>query len=175
MLLDDNDPKYRAYAVICHHCPHNERSQIPSGPIPQFCKCTVNGKAFLDNARAGECPKGLYVLPTDFVAQPTIRGVGVSTLTRMQRDGPALWREIHTREAPDAAWFATIATRLPCGSCKADWLAYVATNPPDFGAGWFAWTVSAHNAVNARLNDAAVNGMVDRPIMTEAEARARWA
>lgn len=164
MLLADNDPKYRAYAVICHHCPHNERAQITSGPIPQLCKCTITGQWFLDQARRGECPKGLYVLPSDFVARPPLVGVQINYDPFTGR-GPDFWKRLHQEKAPTPEWLADFNKSLPCGVCGSHWLEYLKANPPDFGDGWFAWTVAAHNAVNRRLG---------KPEMTESDARARW-
>jgi hypothetical protein len=100
-----------------------------------------------------ECPEGL---PWGLETAPARAGTplqrqALSPLDLMRRDGPALWREIHTREKNDAGWLATIAGRLPCGACRADWIAYVAANPPDFGEEWALWTWRAHNAVNEKL------------------------
>lgn len=129
---------------ICHRCPHRQRPC--SGP----CAC-FDGIDIIEHAAKGECPKGLYTQATADVARPALRGVSVSPVARMQQDGPALWREIHTRVNPDAAWFATVIARLPCGSCKADTLAYAKDNPPDFGPGYPVWAWRFHNYINAKL------------------------
>lgn len=65
-----------------------------------------------------------------------------------------LWAELHSKQSPTPEWFESWLSRVPkfgC-NCQDDFRKYVADNPPDFGAGWYAWTVSAHNFVNAKLN-----------------------
>ena len=81
--------------------------------------------------------------------------------------GAAMWAELHTKAAPDGAWLDGFAARVPCGACRGHFRAYVADDPPPLGdpAGWFAWTVGAHNAVNERRGVAC---------WTVGQARARW-
>lgn len=76
-----------------------------------------------------------------------------------------MWKRLHTATAADAAWITSYTANVPCGPCKAGWLAILKEMPPIYGDGWFAWTVEAHNAVNAKLG---------KPQMEFAEARARW-
>lgn len=83
--------------------------------------------------------------------------------------GRLLWRALHLwalalNGRKDWAWLTAFDTSLPCGSCRAHWRQIVAENPPDW-TNPFAWTVARHNQVNARL---------DKPQLTEAEARAIW-
>lgn len=84
-------------------------------------------------------------------------------------DGAALWAEIHRRAlvtaGDDSAYLATIAPRLPCATCRPHWLEMLARTPPEFGAGYFPWTVARHNEVNARLG---------KPVISEDKARAIW-
>lgn len=98
--------------------------------------------------------------------------------TRMQRDGPRLWAELHTMALTvcldTPADLKTAQQRfqiwsglISCGSCAGDWKTYLAEFPPDFSSNeaFFTWTVAAHNVVNAKLNKAMV---------TLEQARERW-
>jgi hypothetical protein len=67
-----------------------------------------------------------------------------------------IWRLIHTRIDPTQAFLDQVTLMLPCGECKAHWVAMIERTPPVFGAEWFAWTVDRHNEVNARLGKALV-------------------
>lgn len=93
-----------------------------------------------------------------------LRG-GVITIT-----GADLWAGLHRLALnPDKAeaftrFLAGLRNAIPCGVCRGHWDAWIANNPPD--GDLFAWTVAAHNAVNARLG---------RPLFHVEEARARWA
>ena len=74
-----------------------------------------------------------------------------------------LWKELHLRALNftgdnDMEFLLTFAKKIPrftsgC-ACKEHWAGVVKTNPPKFGPNgeYFAWTVSAHNQVNQRLN-----------------------
>jgi hypothetical protein len=82
----------------------------------------------------------------------------------------ANWSELHTRAlsfagTDDTLWLARFSERVPCGSCRIHWAEFLRSSPPRW-ADYFAWSVEAHNAVNKRLN---------KPCMTVAEARQRWA
>lgn len=80
-----------------------------------------------------------------------------------------LWAILHRAALAPTGTFseqflAAFRKTLPCGECRRHWDAWVAENPrwvPDP----FAWTVAAHNAVNARLV---------RKVWSVEEARARW-
>jgi len=65
-----------------------------------------------------------------------------------------LWNEIHTKEDPDAEWFATWRARVPsfsgCG-CGEFLTGYCVANPPRFDD-FARWSWELHNAVNAKLN-----------------------
>jgi len=80
-----------------------------------------------------------------------------------------LWKELHLRAlttmTDDKAYIVAFARRIPrfttgC-KCKEFWNLWVRKNPPTYGADYFAWTVSIHNAVNEKL---------DKPIMSVEEA-----
>ena len=79
----------------------------------------------------------------------------------------AMWADLHTSREADPAWLSGFISRIPCGTCKGHFRQFVAANPPPFAdeAAWFAWTVSAHNAVNVR------RGV---PTWTQAQAEAAW-
>jgi len=84
--------------------------------------------------------------------------------------GAALWAEIHRRAlahdgTDDRGFIDSVTARLPCSTCRPHWLAFMASDPPDFGPGYFAWTVRAHNEVNARLG---------KPVVGLDEARGLW-
>lgn len=81
-----------------------------------------------------------------------------------------LWQDLHryALRSPSPRAFPTflseIQARLPCGECLVHWQAWVTENPP--AGDLFAWTVAAHNSVNARLG---------KPLLSLEQARARWA
>jgi hypothetical protein len=84
--------------------------------------------------------------------------------------GAELWAEIHSRAlrhdgSDDSAFIATVTARLPCSTCRPHWLAFLGATPPDFGPGYFAWTVAAHNEVNTRLG---------KPIVSIGQAFGIW-
>lgn len=84
--------------------------------------------------------------------------------------GAALWAEIHRRAlahagGDDTPFIDSVTARLPCSTCRPSWLAFLQESPPDFGPSYFAWTVLAHNEVNARLG---------KPIVSIHEAREIW-
>lgn len=83
-----------------------------------------------------------------------------------------LWQELHARAAglrgeidvlAELAWLADWSRRIPCGECGGHWFAWWDGRPADLAtpARHFAWTVAAHNAVNALLG---------KPRMTLADA-----
>lgn len=84
-------------------------------------------------------------------------------------NGAQIWAEMHRRAlvtfGDDSAYLETVTARLPCGTCKPHWAALLAAKPPTWGEAYFAWTVAAHNEVNARLG---------KPLVTVEEARAIW-
>lgn len=82
-------------------------------------------------------------------------------------DGSKLWAEIHRRALAyvpgptsadrELAWLRRgVMRRLPCGECRREWRAILRETPPDLSgaAGYFAWTVEAHNRVNRKLGKA---------------------
>lgn len=79
--------------------------------------------------------------------------------------GARLWAELHTKRDVTPAFLQQFTKRIPCAECQAEWVALTNRIPPAFGPGWFAWTVEAHNAVNARLN---------KPKMSLEDARRLW-
>jgi hypothetical protein len=82
-----------------------------------------------------------------------------------------LWHDLHTRALTkaedDKLFIQKWANNVPTYGCRCHdfWLQWVAKNPPVFGEEYFAWTVKAHNAVNAKLM---------RAEWTLDQARARW-
>jgi len=81
----------------------------------------------------------------------------------------ALWIELHTRALDytgtnDALYILNFGRRIPryttgC-ACQEFWNIWIRANPPNY-RDYFAWTVKAHNAVNAKLK---------KPIMSVDEA-----
>lgn len=87
----------------------------------------------------------------------------------LTRRPAAIWDDLHrralTHEGDDSAWLRDFELQILGGCvCRKQWREDLAAKPPDF-ANYFAWTVAAHNAVNARLG---------KPILTVDEARAIW-
>ncbi len=82
---------------------------------------------------------------------------------------PELWADLHRAalSAPTAGAFAAFLgafrARVPCGECRSHWSAWVEEHPP--GPDAFAWSVEAHNSVNARLG---------KPLLPVEQARALW-
>jgi hypothetical protein len=63
----------------------------------------------------------------------------------------SLWHELHIEQNPTPEWFAGWLARVPnfgC-NCRSDFKKYLETNPPRYDD-WYAWSVEAHNWVNAR-------------------------
>jgi ADP-heptose:LPS heptosyltransferase len=72
--------------------------------------------------------------------------------------GPLLWEQLHiwalTADLATApAWLSAFDAKIGCDPCRTDWRGWIQEHPPDLSSGheFFAWTVSAHNAVNRRL------------------------
>lgn len=95
----------------------------------------------------------------------------------IEERGRALWAQLHIRylRADPTLWYPvaervnlTVFTlNVPCGECRTHWVRYMNDHPPDLSspAAAFAWSVRAHNAVNARLG---------RDGYTNAGARMVW-
>ena len=83
----------------------------------------------------------------------------------------ALWAELHQKADADRAWLTAWLAHVPCGDCKAHAREILKTLPPMFGAGWFAWTVAFHNAVNARLGKPQVTVWVARKLWPQATVK----
>ena len=148
---------FSANILICHRCPQRQ------APLAGRCLCGADGKGqdISEKSSAGECPRGY------FVDGPPEREAGTeSPPTRsIVTAGPWLWSTVHAAESPNEELIDGVTRALPCGECRGHWLLLLAATPPDFGEGWFAWTVRAHNLVNERLG---------KPPMSLASARARW-
>ncbi len=86
-------------------------------------------------------------------------------------NGSAVWATLHRRAltwdaGDDSAWLvANVNGAIPCGTCRTHWAQVLQKNPPRWGD-YFAWSVEAHNAVNAQLG---------KPQIALEEARSRWA
>jgi hypothetical protein len=64
------------------------------------------------------------------------------------------WAELHQKEDADEKWLARWIKRIPkfgC-SCGEEFQRILLEIPPQFGDGWFAWTVKVHNRVNRKLS-----------------------
>ena len=87
-----------------------------------------------------------------------------------------LWKELHTNaignnRSNDAIFLSNFGRKIPryttgC-SCREFWNNWVRQNPPIYtpAGAYFAWTVKAHNAVNAKLG---------KPQMSVEDAIAIW-
>ncbi len=106
-------------------------------------------------------PPRLPYLPTAAVRVPE----QIGPLTPWQVLGPRLWADLHRRVQPNKEWLEGFVRSIPCGICRAHAKEWIGQNEPEFGQGWFAWTVRLHNDVNARL---------DKPQVTVPQARQRW-
>ena len=113
------------------------------------------------------------------MADPDLKLVGdKSSRSRLIKDmtqvGPPIWRELHISAL---AWDGSPASmqsihskvlkELPCGDCKQGWARINAEMPLRAATAqeFFAWTVEAHNRVNAKLG---------KPVMELAEALAMY-
>jgi hypothetical protein len=87
---------------------------------------------------------------------------------------PLLWRELHlhalkndnTTEADEREFFKQWMHKIPkigC-PCKTHWVAWYYTQNTDY-RNFFAWSVTAHNAVNERLG---------KRLWSVEEARTHW-
>ena len=87
--------------------------------------------------------------------------------------GDLLWQELHLRAlawdggGDDSPWLDAFTQKLPCGHCRAHWLAMMQRTPPDFSTAYnyFAWTVARHDEVNAKLG---------KPVFGLIAAADRW-
>ncbi|ARF09970.1 hypothetical protein Indivirus_6_36 [Indivirus ILV1] len=88
-----------------------------------------------------------------------------------------LWKELHERaisftEKNDTLFINQWSAKIPrftrgC-KCHEFWVVWYSKNKPDFSNNpdsYFAWTVKAHNAVNAKLR---------KKIWTVEEAKTQW-
>ena len=83
--------------------------------------------------------------------------------------GPAKWAALHRRALraleDDTRWIHTWLDSLPCPDCQAAAREWLAANPPQFGAAYFAWSVAFHNHANDHTGAARFD---------DEEARALW-
>jgi hypothetical protein len=87
----------------------------------------------------------------------------------------AMWAELHRRAAStdpldadaERVWIDDFTKRVPCGECKQHWRMLLKEVPPDLSSrdAYFAWGVTAHNAINVRLG---------KPQVSVDEARRLW-
>ncbi len=83
---------------------------------------------------------------------------------------PSPWRPLHLRAlnwkgGADWGWLTDFAKKnIPCGDCREHWDNILVNLPPQWDA-YFAWSVAAHNCINAILG---------KPIETLDGATARW-
>lgn len=124
----------------------------------------------------GACPKGFHESPP----RPVPHDPAAPRPRLVTRDLPGrepfwkLWSELHTRPrdgwdgGDDLIWLYLFVTRIPCGECRREYLAWLAGKPIDFTRGpghYFEQTVEFHNHVNRRRG---------RPVWSVPEARAMW-
>lgn len=80
---------------------------------------------------------------------------------------PNPWAVLHRRALAfrvTTQWLREWERTIPCGECKEEWKRLKGANPFR-AADQFAWSVEAHNAVNAKLG---------KPPVTVDAARAEW-
>jgi hypothetical protein len=156
----------------CEACVYRQRRRADA-------RCEVDGSRCIANAAAGLCP---HPEGSRFVLPPPARSRG-ETITvpdpaRGDAAGRKKWAEMHARAmawnpaagdaAAEAAYLARAADGLAGCQCSPHWRAYLKSHPPDLSSAesYFAWTVAAHNAVNARLG---------KPPLDFRTAASRWA
>lgn len=130
---------FTEHILVCHRCP--QRQSQCAGPC--ICLADGVGEDIALKATSGHCPNGYFEPGTEPHVPVASDSVAIA--------GRKLWTELHTRPDADAAYIADFTRRIPCGDCRGRWLAILAALPPRFGDEWFAWTVEAHNRVNAEL------------------------
>jgi ADP-heptose:LPS heptosyltransferase len=144
---------HRHPVEICDHCTHVEFRKAESRSV-----CDLTGHNTVHQAALG-CPLGFHQRPLPLLvpAPHETRGA-VSD----QEENRKKWISLHRRpgQLPEdfdraaelhlLTFFGPISR---CG-CGGEWSAWFKAHPPDLRdrASYFAWTVAAHNAVNARLN-----------------------
>jgi hypothetical protein len=71
---------------------------------------------------------------------------------KIWRDDIHFWALNHPAGQDDTAYLEGIAAKLPCVTCRQNWLAALKSAPPDFSTpeATFTWTVARHNEVNRR-------------------------
>jgi hypothetical protein len=122
-----------------------------------------NLRSFFKLERPDRMTKRRTIICTDFtdhslaVSSPVdfYESVSIPTFSELQRElFHDLWREIHTKDNPDAEWFATWRSRVPsfsdCG-CSVFLDDYCKANPLRFDD-FPRWSWELHNAVNAKLS-----------------------
>ena len=142
---------------ICHRCEFRQKD------CAGRCLCLKDNRDIIEHAREGKCPISRFELSAEELAKlfppPAL----------LANEGPALWAMLHRwalMEKPDRGWLGAFASMLLCGDCAQHWHQWIAANPPPADdAELFAWTVLAHNAVNAHLG---------KPVMSLDAARQRW-
>lgn len=83
----------------------------------------------------------------------------------VKRPTPELWALMHRHPTGSKDLINEVRRELPCQPCIEHFDAYVKDNPPPYGPGWFAWTVTFHNAVSARIG---------KKVYSMAEAIREW-
>lgn len=161
-------------------------AKIPSLPSPclycdQFDRkgaggptCKSNRQYITANIKTGACPLGKWSIDL------TAKGKSVTSHTQgaentkqafddhMATIGPPLWGELHLAALTGQLtpeWLAKFALRLPCGTCRGEWLKLVKATPLKPGDDQFEWSYNRHAEVNQRLS---------KTSPTLAEAQAYW-
>jgi hypothetical protein len=148
-----------------------------------ICRAKVGGKNFRKYVTGMdddfECPPERGSKPWGYVQVAIVKKKSQSN---RPHETPATWRELHrwaldvdlsTPAAIEAArsWLEKYAIRITfCHNCRRNWRRWVRKNPADLSsaATAFAWTVTAHNHVNAMPH-------LNKPILTVEEASAIYA
>lgn len=143
-------PNTTGNVATCHRCKFRQKE--PKGGFRGPCLCTANGRDIIANARNGNCPKELFpVLDAGTLAKMKLANAANGALIIAEPWGPAMWRRLHTAKDADERWLRLFTANVPCGHCKAHWLALLERMPPVYGEGWLAWTVAAHDEINELL------------------------
>lgn len=88
--------------------------------------------------------------------------------------GRAAWAELHRRyvsangavdTAAEATWLRGWISKVPCGECRTEWADVLRRHPFDAKRP-FEWSVTVHNAINAKLG---------KPQVAIEAARKEWA
>ena len=161
---------------ICAHCPNPcdayKAAQIDPANPAHACP-RAHWSAYTPRPQPSPTPATVSAprLPRQITIRRA-RQVAPSNADMAIR-GPLLWAELHRRPwlpefsaTSEAKWLEEFTARLCC-QCRTNWQTIQTDLPPDLTTPerYFAWTVEAHNRVNAHIG---------KPQVTLAAASELW-